>query len=118
MNLDKLSSAVRPSGSPPLPPELLHPENRPELTGQDLGFLFAKVLIVDDEPVNVKVVRKYLQGAGYKNFVTTCDSTQCMDLLEKERPDLVLLDIMMPGINGLQILAQIRANAQFRHLPV
>ncbi|HEX4123923.1 MAG TPA: HD domain-containing phosphohydrolase [Tepidisphaeraceae bacterium] len=84
----------------------------------DDRLLRAKIMIVDDEPLNVKVVRKYLQSAGYSNFVTTCDSTTCMQLLQTERPDLVLLDVMMPNINGLQILESIRAHERFQHLPV
>jgi putative two-component system response regulator len=118
MSLSNDPETKKSSAASPLPPALVHPENRPELAGDDLGFLFAKVMIVDDEPVNVKVVRKYLQGAGYTNFLTTTDSTTAMGMLENERPDIVLLDVMMPQINGLQILEWIRADARFRHLPV
>src|SRR5450755_4630133 len=92
-----------------LPPELMHPENRADLENEDLSHLFAKIMIVDDEPVNVKVVHKYLRDAGYVNFITTYDSTTAMALIEKEKPDLLLLDIMMPLVNGLEILEQVRA---------
>jgi putative two-component system response regulator len=101
-----------------LPPELVHPENRPELARQDLGFLFSRIMILDDEPVNVKVAHKYLRGAGYVNFITSYDSTTAMALIEKESPDLLLLDIMMPVVNGLEILEQVRAHEKFKHLPV
>jgi putative two-component system response regulator len=84
----------------------------------DADLLGAKILIVDDEPINVKVVRKHLQGAGYRNFVTTSDSTQAMKTLRAEQPDVVLLDVMMPQVNGLQILEWIRGDERFQHLPV
>ena len=91
---------------------------RPEIALEHARFLDAKLMIVDDEPINIKVVRKYLQGTGYRNFVTTSDSTQAMDMLRAEQPDAVLLDVMMPQINGLQILEWIRQDERFRHTPV
>jgi putative two-component system response regulator len=105
-------------GAPKLPAALTHPENRADLENEDLRHLFAKIMIVDDEPVNVKVVHKYLRDAGYVNFITTTDSTTCMETLEAEQPDIVLLDVMMPQISGLQILEWIRADKRFRHIPV
>ena len=102
----------------PLPPELVHPENRPDLKDQDLGHLFAKIMIVDDEPINVKIVRKYLRGAGYQNFITTTDSAVCTQLITAEEPDIVLLDYMMPDVNGLEILRWIRSQPKFKHMPV
>ena len=64
----------------------------------------AKIAIVDDEPLNVTVVRKHLKRAGYSRFVGTSDSTEALDLIRGERPDLVLLDVMMPRVSGLDIL--------------
>ncbi len=98
--------------------ELSHPENRPQLSGEDVRLLNAKILIVDDEPINIKVVRKHLQGAGYRNFITTTDSTAAMDTLRAEQPDVVLLDIVMPQVNGLEILQSIRSDQRFQHVPV
>jgi putative two-component system response regulator len=118
MSLDATTSRDAPQRQAPLPLELTHPENRKDLAGQDLGHLLAKIMIVDDEPINIKVVRKHLQGAGYQNFITTSDSTTCMDTLKAQQPDVVLLDIMMPQVNGLQILEWIRADDRFKHVPV
>jgi putative two-component system response regulator len=78
----------------------------------------ARIAIVDDEPINIKVVRKYLQVAGYGDFVTTTDSTAAADLIRRQQPDVVLLDIMMPQVDGIQILAALRADEKTRHLPV
>lgn len=78
----------------------------------------SKIMIVDDEPINVKVARKYLALEGYEDFVTTTDSREALALIEQNRPDLVLLDIMMPHVSGLDILAALRADPRWTHLPV
>jgi putative two-component system response regulator len=113
-----MSETQQSSTQAPLPLEMVHPENRADLQGQDLGHLLARIMIVDDEPINVKIVRKYLRGAGYQNFVTTTDSTTCEQLITTEKPDIVLLDYMMPQVNGLQVLQWIRSQPKFKHIPV
>jgi putative two-component system response regulator len=117
-NIDLSPSATPTATETKLPSELLHPENRDELKDHDLGHLFAKVMIVDDEPINVKIVRKYLRGAGYVNFVTSSDSTTCTQLIAESEPDILLLDYMMPKVTGLDVLQWIRAQPKFKHMPV
>ncbi|MCA9071025.1 MAG: response regulator, partial [Planctomycetaceae bacterium] len=56
----------------------------------------SKIMIVDDEPYNILVVRKFLTGIGYRDFVTVDKARDCIDIIHKEKPDVVLLDIMMP----------------------
>jgi putative two-component system response regulator len=70
----------------------------------------SKILIVDDEPVNILVAQKYLSLAGFKNFVTTSDPRDAIRLAYLHQPDLVLLDIMMPEVSGLDILAGLGAS--------
>src|SRR5947207_15966684 len=70
--------------------------------------LAAKIMIVDDEPTNVKLVRRLLQLEGYSRFVTTEDAASALSLVRDESPDLLLLDLMMPNISGLDILAELR----------
>ncbi len=69
----------------------------------------AKIMIVDDEPINIRVVRKYLESSGYRNFVTTSDATEVVGLVQQEKPDVVVLDIRMPEVSGLEILEELRA---------
>ena len=76
------------------------------------------ILIIDDEPINIKVVRKHLGSAGYHDVVTTTDAADALNVIQRERPDLILLDVMMPGVSGLDILGKIRAGAQTAHTPV
>lgn len=78
----------------------------------------ARIAIVDDESINIKVVRKHLQGAGYTDFVSTTDSTTAISLIAEQSPDVILLDVMMPQVDGIQILQTIRATQRTRHLPV
>jgi putative two-component system response regulator len=78
----------------------------------------ARIVIVDDELINIKVVRKYLQGAGYSDFVSTTDSTTAVSMIAQQHPDVILLDVMMPQIDGIQILTAVRADERMRHLPV
>ena len=77
----------------------------------------AKVMIVDDEPVNVKVVQKYLKLAGYQHFVTSTDPRPVMEMVSNQMPDVILIDVMMPFVSGLQILGQLREDQQLAHIP-
>jgi putative two-component system response regulator len=78
----------------------------------------ARIMIVDDEPLNFKVVRAQLREAGYQNFITTSDSTQAVALVRESKPDVLLLDMMMPHVSGLQILQTLRADSELASLPV
>ena len=64
----------------------------------------SKIMIIDDEPLLVRVVRRFLQSAGYREFSTVTDSREAMARINSERPDVVLLDIVMPHVSGLDIL--------------
>jgi putative two-component system response regulator len=76
------------------------------------------IMIVDDEPINIKVVEKHLRCAGYDSFVTTHDSREALDVIRSKQPDVVLLDVMMPHVGGLEILEVIRGDIRLHHLPV
>lgn len=109
-----------------MPLEVTAPNQKQVETGRGVApslirneELFAsKIMIVDDEPINVKLARKYLVMEGYANFVTTTDSRQAIDLISKESPDALLLDIMMPHISGIDILTVLRADPRWLHLPI
>lgn len=78
----------------------------------------ARIAIVDDQELNVRIVVKHLKLAGYQYFFSTTDSREALALLHKHAPDVLLLDIMMPFIGGLDILREIREDEQLKHLPV
>jgi two-component system response regulator HydG len=77
----------------------------------------ATVLIVDDEPFNVDLLEQQLEEQGYQTCVAY-DGTEALERLEKDQPDLVLLDWMMPGMNGIQVLEKMRAIPQWSTIPV
>jgi len=81
-------------------------------------ILDATILIVDDEMLNIEVVQRYLQIGGFKNIISTDHSGQALPLIGAHRPDLVLLDIQMPDINGLQILSAVRSDPALSQTPV
>ncbi|MCA9136408.1 MAG: response regulator [Planctomycetales bacterium] len=77
-----------------------------------------RVMIVDDEPINIKLIQKYLRGAGYHDFITTSESREAVDLVRSTKPDLIVLDVVMPHVTGLDILETIRNDNRISHLPV
>jgi putative two-component system response regulator len=84
----------------------------------DQMMLLSRIMIIDDEPLNIKIARKYLQIAGYSNFITTSDAANALKNIRVEEPDVILLDVMMPMVSGLDILKSIRADRALAHLPV
>ena len=77
-----------------------------------------KIFIVDDEALNIRVARKYLRSWGFEHVESTSEALQAISRIHQENPDLILLDVMMPGISGIDLLRQLRADARTRHLPV
>lgn len=77
----------------------------------------AKILIVDDEPDIRELMSFHLKKAGYR-VVLAASGEEALRLLERERPDLVVLDIMLPGYDGLELLKQLRYGRLQRPTPV
>jgi len=88
------------------------------IASNDESLRASKVMIVDDEPINVKLAQKYLSLGGYHKFVTTTESRDAVALVNSEQPDVLLLDIMMPHVSGLDILATLRADKPWAQLPI
>lgn len=78
----------------------------------------SRIMIVDDEPLNIDVVQGYLEMEGYQNVFSTDHAPQALPQIGLHRPDVVLLDIHMPHINGFEILAAIRNDAILSRTPV
>lgn len=76
-----------------------------------------KILAVDDERHIVRLIQVNLERAGYE-VITAYDGREALKKIAEERPDLVVLDVMMPYMDGLETLKQIRANQEMRELPV
>jgi putative two-component system response regulator len=78
----------------------------------------AKVLIVDDNPVNVRLLDMILDVAGFTNVHSTTDSRQVLDLQQQEKFDIILLDIQMPHLDGFQVMEQLRSAEGRDYLPI
>ncbi len=76
-----------------------------------------KVLVVDDEPVVRAVVRDVLREEGYA-VVEAPDGRTVLEILDRERPDLVLMDVMMPGIDGREVYRVLRSREDLPDVPV
>jgi class 3 adenylate cyclase len=76
-----------------------------------------KILVVDDVPINVKLLADLLTVKGY-DVVTAANGTEALARIEKDRPGLVLLDVMMPGMSGYDVCRKIRENPATAVLPV
>ncbi len=88
------------------------------LAGNDADAIkLCKLMVVDDEPTNVKIVRRLLELEGFSQFVTTTDGRKAMTLIRDERPDCVLLDLMMPFVTGLDVLDELRHDPATAHIP-
>ena len=78
----------------------------------------AALLVVDDIEDNRFALTRRLARQGYLNVTTAADGRQALELLNSKPFDLVLLDIMMPTVNGYEVLAQMKASNHLRHIPV
>lgn len=76
-----------------------------------------KILIVDDEPFNVDYLEQELEDLNY-GTVSAGDGQEALDKMQAESPDLVLLDIMMPVMDGFAVLARMKADPKLRDIPI
>lgn len=77
----------------------------------------AKILIVDDEPFNVDVLQQELEDLNYE-LITAFNGKEALEQIKKHQPDLILLDLMMPVLDGFTVLAKIKEDDALRLTPV
>src|SRR5205809_893087 len=77
----------------------------------------ARILVVDDVADNVEILRMRLESLGYE-VVVAVDGEQALEKVASDLPDLVLLDIMMPKIDGLEVVRRMKADASLPFIPV
>lgn len=75
------------------------------------------VLIVDDIPINVTLIEKMLKPFHFV-IEKANDGQTALDIVADNKPDLILLDLMMPGINGYDVIKQLRAKEETKQLPI
>ena len=81
-------------------------------------ILNARILIVDDQEANVRLLERMLRGAGYTSVASTMDPREVCELHRKNRYDLILLDLQMPGMDGFQVMEGLKEIEADGYLPV
>jgi len=83
-----------------------------------IDILNAKILVVDDKPANVQLIERMLCGAGYTSVESTTDPCAVCDLHRRNRYNLILLDLQMPGLDGFQVMEGLKEIEGEGYLPV
>ncbi|MBC7602331.1 MAG: EAL domain-containing protein [Ramlibacter sp.] len=132
---DDFSLDTQPSGPPSSgPPAYVFPPGSDKLEGEALIAISPKdlawthrsgasladalIMMVDDEELNIEMTQAFLQEAGYVNFTSQSDSRRAIDRMRERPPAVLLLDLSMPHVSGMDILDSMRADRQLRHIPV
>ena len=77
----------------------------------------ARILHVEDNSANRMIVRDLLEFKGYQ-VIEVSDGEEALAAAERERPDLILMDIQLPRISGFEVSRRIKARAELRHIPI
>lgn len=75
------------------------------------------ILVVDDEPYMIRLLQHHIQRAGYR-MVKATNGREALERIREDQPSLVLMDVMMPELNGLEVLAELRKREETKLLPV
>lgn len=78
----------------------------------------SKIMIVDDDALTIEMLQAFLEEVGYNNFISTSRPAEALDLLYNERPDVLLLNLFMPGVSGFDILRRMKGDTILNHIPV
>jgi two-component system, sensor histidine kinase and response regulator len=76
-----------------------------------------KILVVDDQPINVQLLKRKLEREGMQ-VVAAYSGQEALDLVQKEKPELILLDVMMPDMDGIEVCQRLQDNEDTRSIPI
>ena len=76
-----------------------------------------KILVIDDQEDLLELTRRLLQSSGYE-VITLTDGTNAIDIIKKELPHLVLMDMIIPGKDGAQLCQEMKSDTSIRHIPI
>jgi len=86
--------------------------------GESAHYSKFKILVIDDEPANTDLLEAILSDSGYERVKSITDSRVALDVCRTFKPDLILLDLMMPHVDGFAILSSLRSGPGEVFLPV
>ena len=96
---------------------VLHDASISNASDVSIASAQSTIMMVDDEPIILETLQMFLEDAGYDNFITTTDPKKALNMVVLKKPDVVLLDVMMPEITGLDILQKMRSKEALKHIP-
>jgi two-component system sensor histidine kinase/response regulator len=76
-----------------------------------------KILVVDDQPINVQLLKRKLEKEGI-SILTAYNGQEALDVVAHTKPDLILLDVMMPDMDGIEVCQRLQADESARHIPI
>ena len=76
-----------------------------------------KILIVEDNPLHTKLIEMTLKSKNY-TLLKANDGEKALDIAKKERPDLIIMDLNLPGMTGFEVTKKLRENPAFSHTPI
>ncbi len=76
----------------------------------------ARILIIDDSRTTLEVIKVHLMNLGY-DFVTARDASEALAIIQREVPDLIISDLAMPGVSGIELCKKLRLTRDLRKLP-
>ena len=76
-----------------------------------------RILVIEDQVDNRQIVRDLVTASGYR-LIEATTGEEGLDMATRERPDLILMDIQLPGIDGYEVTRRIKANPQLRQIPI
>ncbi len=76
-----------------------------------------KILFVEDDPSILEMQQVIMKRLGYE-VIATNDGEKAFDLIRRERPDVVVLDVLLPGCDGITLARRMRADSELRHIPI
>lgn len=95
--------------------------DQPYLSYIDLGRKFTdkypKILVVDDSPILLRIINRMLQKSEY-DVKTAGSGEECLEILASFLPDVILVDIVMPGIGGIELCRQLKENNDYKNIPI
>lgn len=115
--LPATAGSKNPALGRPKSPALRETTDSISMSSEQDAIRNSKIMIVDDEQLVIRVVRRFLSTDGYENFVTVTDPREALEAIDRESPDVVLLDIMMPHITGLDLLKVRQKTLELQHIP-
>ncbi|MFC1914055.1 response regulator [Chloroflexota bacterium] len=85
--------------------------------GRRTGELGNKILIVEDSPQNMRLIEMTLRAGGY-TLLKAADGLEALEIANREHPDLIVMDIQLPRMGGLEVTKQLRQMAEFKNVPI